>query len=357
MLIMDSMERPFFSICIPNFNYGAYIEETINSVLCQTFQDFEIIIADNCSTDNSLEVIKKIDDNRINIIVNNVNLGMSLNLDIATKHSNGEFIILLSSDDLMKPLALETYYNVIKNYDSDRSNLVLFSAFDIIDGRNKIVKLDKQAMPNQIDSNFKQGLIDSIKTLDGVLISGRDAVKIMLQSTLGSTGQFCTTCYSKHLYNRVEGYSSSTSLVADATFIHKLGLTGADFYYLKKNLFQYRVHEGNNLSGTLKMSNIKFLIDNYLICQNYEDQLLSKIGLTKDSLIVTFVNHVIFKATFWSLMRGNSLRGIRHLAFGVATYPDKVMLNFRFFGLIALIVLSPFLGILFKFKKFLQGNK
>ena len=56
-----------FSICIPNFNYAQYIGETIQSVLDQTYQNFEIIIADNASTDNSVEVVQSFDDNRIRL--------------------------------------------------------------------------------------------------------------------------------------------------------------------------------------------------------------------------------------------------------------------------------------------------
>ena len=52
------MELPSFSICIPNYNYGRYIGETIQSILNQTYQNFEIIVTDNASTDNSVKEIK-----------------------------------------------------------------------------------------------------------------------------------------------------------------------------------------------------------------------------------------------------------------------------------------------------------
>ncbi len=355
---MDSNQKPFFSICIPNYNYGMYIEETIRSVIGQTFSDFEIIIADNCSTDNSLKIIANINDSRIRIIHNKVNVGMSLNLDVATKYANGDFIILLSSDDLMKPTALESYHEIIeKNFDFDVNNLVLFSSFDIIDGYSEILIADKPSMPNQVKTSYNNNIIKGIEFYDGVLISGRDAVKVMLKSTLGSTGQFCTTCYSRVLFSKLEGYSSFASLIADATFIHKLGLNGAMFFYSNRNLFQYRIHNGNNLTATQKMNNIKLLIDNYLIACNYDKLQLEKIGLSNEDLESTFVNHYIFHGAFWSFVRGGVLKGIRLLAFGVAAYPNKVLWNIRFLGLNLMVLITPLLGILFKLKKLLQGNK
>ena len=59
-----------FSICIPNYNYAQYVGETIQSVLDQSYENFEIIIADNASEDDSLNVIKSFNDPRIKLIEN-----------------------------------------------------------------------------------------------------------------------------------------------------------------------------------------------------------------------------------------------------------------------------------------------
>ena len=111
------MNKPSFSICIPNYNYGDYIGETIQSVLNQSYQNFEIIVADNASTDNSVDVVKSFKDDRIRLIQNEINIGFSPNLQKATMYANGDFINLLSSDDLMKPNALETTQLQLINLD------------------------------------------------------------------------------------------------------------------------------------------------------------------------------------------------------------------------------------------------
>lgn len=63
------MTNPLVTIAIPSYNHAKYIGETIQSALDQTFQDFEILIVDDSSTDNTLEIIKKFTDSRIRLIV------------------------------------------------------------------------------------------------------------------------------------------------------------------------------------------------------------------------------------------------------------------------------------------------
>ena len=73
-----------FSICIPNYNYAHYVVETIQTVLDQDYENFEILVADNASTDNSVSLIRAIGDPRIQVHVNRFNIGFAPNLDKAT---------------------------------------------------------------------------------------------------------------------------------------------------------------------------------------------------------------------------------------------------------------------------------
>ena len=109
-----------FSICIPNYNYSQFIGKTIESVLNQTYQNFDIIISDNASDDDSISVIESFKDCRISLIQNKYKVGFSPNLDRATYKASGDYIILLSSDDLMKPNALEEYNSFITRQDDDQ---------------------------------------------------------------------------------------------------------------------------------------------------------------------------------------------------------------------------------------------
>jgi hypothetical protein len=99
---------PRVSILLSNYNYAAYIEQSIQSVLDQTYQNFELIICDDGSTDDSLEIIERYKhrDNRIRVI-SKQNGGQASGFNAAYLASTGEILCLLDSDDLYSPLKLE----------------------------------------------------------------------------------------------------------------------------------------------------------------------------------------------------------------------------------------------------------
>lgn len=90
---------PFFSVIIPLFNKGQYLENTLKSVLNQSFQDFEVIIVNDGSTDNGPEIVSKFDDSRINLI-NQINKGVSAARNRGILEAKSEFIALLDADDI-----------------------------------------------------------------------------------------------------------------------------------------------------------------------------------------------------------------------------------------------------------------
>lgn len=98
---------PTVSVIIPSYNHGKYIAETIQSVLDQTFQDFEIIITDDASSDNTVEIIKKFTDRRIQLFCLSKNQGISRALDFSIGKAKGKYIALLGSDDIAMPERLE----------------------------------------------------------------------------------------------------------------------------------------------------------------------------------------------------------------------------------------------------------
>ena len=103
------------TVVIPSYNHAKFIGAAIQSVLEQTFQDFEILIRDDGSTDNSIEIIQQFSDPRINVAVNAVNMGGTSNLNKLIEEANGEYIALLNSDDYWLPTKLEKQVNFLEN--------------------------------------------------------------------------------------------------------------------------------------------------------------------------------------------------------------------------------------------------
>jgi glycosyltransferase involved in cell wall biosynthesis len=98
---------PLLSVVIASYNHAAFIGEAIRSVLEQSFQDFEILITDDASQDNSPEVIRKIIDPRVSLEVFSKNSGFSIALNASIKRARGKFISVLGSDDFILPGTLK----------------------------------------------------------------------------------------------------------------------------------------------------------------------------------------------------------------------------------------------------------
>lgn len=107
------------SVIITAYNVSVYIKECIDSVLQQTLQDFEIIIVEDKSTDNTLEIIKSIKDDRIKIVENDINLGAGKSRQVGIDNAAGDYIIFLDGDDYIDQHFLKTLYDEAIKVGSD----------------------------------------------------------------------------------------------------------------------------------------------------------------------------------------------------------------------------------------------
>ena len=109
------MEKDLVSIIMPSYNTAPYIGETIQSVLNQTYQNWEIIIMDDCSTDNTDEVVASIKDERIKYFHNEKNSGAAVSRNRALREAQGRWIAFLDSDDIWMPEKLEKQISFMKS--------------------------------------------------------------------------------------------------------------------------------------------------------------------------------------------------------------------------------------------------
>ncbi len=96
------------SIIMPSYNTSQFIKETIESVLAQSYSDWELIVVDDCSKDNTDEVISQyLTDKRVRYIKNDINSGAAVSRNRALREAKGKWIAFLDSDDLWEPEKLE----------------------------------------------------------------------------------------------------------------------------------------------------------------------------------------------------------------------------------------------------------
>lgn len=102
------------SIVMPSYNTGRFIRETIESVLQQTYINWELIIVDDCSKDNTLDILAQYEDKRIKVLVNEKNSGAAVSRNRAIAEAKGEWIAFLDSDDLWVRDKLEKQITFMK---------------------------------------------------------------------------------------------------------------------------------------------------------------------------------------------------------------------------------------------------
>lgn len=120
------------SIIMPNYNGAKYLPETINSVLAQTYTNWELLFVDDCSTDNSLEIIRSYKDSRIKILQNDKNSGAAVSRNYALREAKGKWIAFLDSDDLWVPEKLEKQIAFMET----NGYAFTFTDYDVIDEKS-----------------------------------------------------------------------------------------------------------------------------------------------------------------------------------------------------------------------------
>ena len=147
--------HPFFSIIIPTYNRAAMIELAINSILTQTFQDFEILVVDDGSKDDTESIIKNIPDKRIKYF-KKINEERSIARNFGIKKAEGSYINFLDSDDKFYPHHLETAYQLLsKNNFPEIGHL----GYEMIDGKGNVLLQRADFSDNIEESMLEENIL------------------------------------------------------------------------------------------------------------------------------------------------------------------------------------------------------
>jgi glycosyltransferase involved in cell wall biosynthesis len=340
------LANPRFSICIPNFNYENYLGITIDSVLNQDFTDFEIIIVDNASTDGSWKLIEDYaaKDQRIKTFKNNVNIGFAPNLQEVTTKATGAFILLLSSDDLMRPSALSKVNQVITDLGDLADRSIIHTGSSIIDenGReNYSVYRDYTKVIKNPDGFFSH-VSSNYNGFTGVHFVEKGEVVLKAAISSGkSAATFCATFFSRTLWEEVGGYDVSFQIIPDTIFLYRLLNQDSQIVYVHEKLFDYRIHSNNQLASVNGYGPLKTQLDGYLFLIRYSDSWFVKARIKKKKAVKMYLKQYCANESLISMSTGNLIQAVRKLNFGFACYPIETLLIGKYYVCWLIILLFP----------------
>ncbi|MBQ7232386.1 MAG: glycosyltransferase family 2 protein [Clostridia bacterium] len=130
-----STDYGLVSIIMPNYNGAKYLKDTIDSVIAQTYSNWELLFVDDCSKDESMEIIRSYKDSRIRLLQNETNSGAAVSRNHALKEARGKWIAFLDSDDLWKKDKLLLHLQfLIENQIS-----FSFTSYSVLNSDNDVV--------------------------------------------------------------------------------------------------------------------------------------------------------------------------------------------------------------------------
>ena len=133
------------SVIMPVYNAEKYIKKTIESIINQTFSDFELLIIDDCGNDSSMEIVKSFDDSRIKIICNECNKGIAYSRNRGLKNAKGKYIALMDDDDLSPLDRLIVEYKYLEEHEEIDA---VGGRYCVIDECDKIIEYSLDTLQN-----------------------------------------------------------------------------------------------------------------------------------------------------------------------------------------------------------------
>ncbi len=217
------MNVPKITVLMTVYNGGPYLPKAIDSVLRQTYRDFELLIIDDCSTDGSVDYIKKFLDERIVLLRNVTNLGQTKSLNLGLELARGEYIARMDADDVASPQWLENLLGVMAK-------------------NAQLTVVSPRAAAINSSGNFLK-----------VLNSPRTGEDILLKSFFASPINHVGSLMRRAAIRGLKGYDESFKIAADYDLWSRLLRDGHHLENYPKVLVSVRFHECS--STTLEMGN------------------------------------------------------------------------------------------------------
>jgi len=249
------MSLPKVSVLIPSYNHEKYVKEAIESVLNQTFQDFELIITDDGSTDGTVDKIKEFDDERIQLYVFDENQGACNAMNNCIKHAKGKYIAYISSDDVWETYKLEKQINFIeKNPDIE----VVFSKASFIGENSEL--LDENSSSTEIYNLYKN-----------IFDKKNRSKEEWLRRFFFSGNCIChpSILIRKRVYDDVGLYDERLASVPDFDMWIRVCLK-YEIHIMDEKLIRFRIRDNNeNISSPTQENNQRIRFEQKQILNHY----------------------------------------------------------------------------------------
>ncbi len=214
------------SVCIATYNGSQYIEEQLYSILNQISINDEIIISDDNSTDNTVEKIKKINDNRIKIIINQKEKGYTSNFENAISHASGDYIFLCDQDDIWEENKVKFCLDKLATYD------FIVSDASLINNKSETIA----------ESFYKK--------------------RIVYNSFLGNIYKFgylgCCMAFRRKILNKALPFPKNHRLCTHDNWLFLIAKAFYKTHITQNKLIKYRRHTNNTSAGGLKNNTTLF---------------------------------------------------------------------------------------------------
>ena len=265
------------SVIIPNYNYARYLDQAIQSVLKQTYNNLELIVVNNGSTDNSLKVLEKY-ENEI-ILIDQANLGQSGARNSGLSRAQGELIAFLDADDFWEPNKLESQNQLV----NDSTQLVYCGIMQFKDPGNG----NEQILLPKYRGDCSKYFID----LPGasIVLSGES-----------------TALFSRDLLEKVGSFDAGLNSTAGWDFFRRCSRF-TNFDFVNQPLVNYRLHSSNmSKSNTKVIQDMRlayfklFSDDDWLVPKEKEIEIKRQLEW---SYVKTYLKSFDMKLTFLSVIK------------------------------------------------------
>lgn len=225
------------SVIVTSYNHAEYLKQRMDSLLTQTYENLEIIVVDDCSTDNSLEVLAGYKhDPRVRVVSQERNRGYAAANNLAVSLCRGEYILFAECDDYSEPTQAEILYQKLA---ANESVGVAFSGSNMVDGRGEKFRED---------FSLRETSFQKLCATD-TLIPKETMQKFFLIACV--IPNMSAAMLKKEYFAAVSGLSPLYKACADWDFWCRIAPT-CDFYYVKEPLNNFRRHR-NTVGSTFNL--------------------------------------------------------------------------------------------------------